>query len=115
MGDRKTSSIQLITAIFWDPFSVASAATTLSLQGVSDTAIDTVGVLAGSAPDLSGFLASLGIPECDATYYNDCFEDGAMLLVIRAQPWEHHKAIEVIQKHGGMLPPSHPLHVVAGQ
>jgi hypothetical protein len=113
--NQKTNSRQLITAIFWDSFSVASAANTLSLQGVSDSAIDTVGVLAGSTSDLSPFLASLGIPECDATYYNDCFEDGAVLLLVRARPCEHRTAIDIIQKHGGMLPPSHPLHVVAGQ
>jgi hypothetical protein len=104
--NENLSSQQLITAIFWEAFNAASAATALSLTGFADSDIDAVGVLAGAAPDLSGFFASVGIPELDAVYYNECFQDGAVLLLIRARPWEQPIAIDVIRRHGGLLPPS---------
>ena len=74
-----------ITAIFWDPWSVGSAMTALLRAGFSDTDLYAVGVLAGHAPDLHDFLDSLGISAADAAYYNDCFQDGAVLLIVGAQ------------------------------
>jgi hypothetical protein len=105
-----TSTQTLVTAIFWEAFSAASAATALAGTGFADADIDMLGVLAGRAPDLSGFLASIGVPDVDATYYNDCFQDGAVLLLVRAQPWQEQIAIAVIRRHGGMLSPSYQVH-----
>jgi hypothetical protein len=99
-----------VTAIFWEPFSAGNAITALLGIGFADTDIDAIGVLEGQAPDLRGFLASLGLPPADATYYNDCFQDGAVLLVIRAQPPDHQIALEVMRRHGGMAPPSSRIH-----
>jgi hypothetical protein len=99
-----------ITGIFWEALSAGSAVTELLRVGFPDTDVYAVGVLTGSAPDLSDFLASLGIPAADALYYNDCFQDGAVLLIIRIHtPRDEHRALKVIVRHGGILPPSYEV------
>jgi hypothetical protein len=104
---EKASSPQLISAAFWEAFTAASAAKALSRAGFADENIDVIGVLTGDAPDFSKFLASMGMPEGDAVYYNECFQDGAVLLLVRTQPWEEPVALDVMRRHGGLLPPSH--------
>jgi hypothetical protein len=96
-----------ITAIFWDAWSVGSAMTALLRAGFSDTDIYAVGVLAGHAPDLQDFLDSLGISAADAAYCNDCFQDGAVLLIVGARvSGDQRRALDFILRHGGILPPS---------
>jgi hypothetical protein len=96
-----------ITAIFWDAWSVGSAMTALLRAGFSDTDLYAVGVFAGHAPDLQDFLNSLGIAAADAAYYNDCFQDGAVLLIVGAQvSGDQRRALDLILRHGGILPPS---------
>jgi hypothetical protein len=110
--DQERSSRLLITAVFWEAFSAGSAVTALLHLGFADADIDAVGVLSGAAPDLSGFFASVGVPHVDAAYYNDCFQDGAVLVIIRARPGEQHRAIEVLRYCGGVLPPSYETPVL---
>lgn len=97
-----------ITGLFWDALSAGSAVTELSRVGFPDTDVYAIGVLTGSAPDLVDFLADLGIPAPDAIYYNDCFQDGAVLLIIRIHSSrDGRRAFKVILRHGGLLPPSY--------
>lgn len=96
-----------LTAIFWDALSVGSAVTGLLRAGFCETDVYAVGVLAGQAPNLREFLDSLDIPAIDAAYYNDCFQDGAVLLIVGAYvSSDKRRALDVIQRHGGILPPS---------
>jgi hypothetical protein len=105
-----------VTGIFWEAFSAGSAVTALLSIGFAESDIHAVGVLAGRAPDLSKFLVNIGIPFVDATYYNNCFQDGAVLLIIRPQlPYDKRVALEVIRRHGGIFPPSYELHTAAVQ
>jgi hypothetical protein len=104
--DMQTS----ITGIFWEVLSAGGALTELLRLGFPDTDVYAVGVLTGSAPDLSVFLANLEIPNADATYFNDCFQDGAVLLIIRIHtPRDQRRALTAILRHGGVLPPSYEL------
>jgi hypothetical protein len=102
-GSPKT----FVTGLFWDAFSAASAVTTLLHIGFADDEVDAVGVLGGRPPDLSEFLFGMGIPVVDAIYYNNCFQDGAVLLIVRTHP-DHRRriALEVIRGHGGILHPT---------
>ncbi|HEY1270897.1 MAG TPA: hypothetical protein VGF08_02895 [Terriglobales bacterium] len=93
----------LVTGIFWEAFNAVSAVTALLSIGFADADVDAVGVLAGQPPDLSGFLASAGVSQTDASRYNDCFQEGAFLLLVRTQPDEQTTAINIIQTHGGVL------------
>ena len=96
-----------IAAIFWEGLSVSSVVTALVRVGFPETDLYAVGVLTGLAPDLSDFLAGLGIPAVDSVYCNNCFQDGAVLLIVRIhRACDEHRAVEVIMRHGGLLPPS---------
>jgi hypothetical protein len=103
-------------AIFWDALSAGSAVTALLRAGFPDTDVYAVGVLEGRAPDLRDFLDSLGIPGDDTVYYNNCFQDGAVLLIIGTQSaCDERSALEVILWHGGILAPSYELRSIAVQ
>jgi hypothetical protein len=75
---RATTSFQrLVTGIFWEAFSAGNAVTALLCTGFGEGDVDSVGVSAGRAPDVSNCLITMGIDPIDATYCNNCFEDGA--------------------------------------
>jgi hypothetical protein len=95
-----------VTGLFWDAFSAASAVTTLLHIGFADDEVDAVGVLGGGSPDLSEFLFGMGIPVLDAIYYNNCFQDGAVLLIVRTHYNRKRIAFEVIRGHAGILHPT---------
>ena len=95
------------TAIFWDALNAGSAVTALLSAGFPDTDVYAIGVLEGRAPDLRDFLGTLGIPGVDTSYFNNCFQEGAVLLIIRSQTaFDERSALDVILRHGGILPPS---------
>jgi hypothetical protein len=104
MRDEETSSHLLITAVFWDVFNANNAVTDLLHVGFDDLHVDAVGVLAGTAPDVTRLLSNLGVSRVGARYYNDYFQDGAVLVAIRTHDWEQHQAVEVLRKHGGFVP-----------
>ena len=100
----------MITGIFWEALSAGGAMTELLRAGFHDTDVYAVGVLTGSASGLSEFLANLGIPTSDAVYFDDCFRDGAVLLIIRIHtPRDERRALNAILRHGGVLPPSYEV------
>ena len=104
------SSETIVTGIFWDALSAGSAVATLLRWGFADTDIEAVGLLEGRAPDLAGLLDTIGISSVDIAYYSSCFQDGAVLLIIHARPFSDRIALEIIRRHGAVLPPSHPTH-----
>jgi hypothetical protein len=105
--DEGISTPTPTTAIFGDALSAGSAVTALLRAGFPDSYVYAVGVLEGRTPDLSDFLDSLGIPGVDTVYYNNCFQDGAVLLIVSTQTTcEERSALEVMLRHGGILPPS---------
>ena len=93
----------LISAVFWEPFSATSAIEALLRIGFCDSDILAVGILEGRAPDLCEFLASVGLPSLEAAYYNSCFQDGAVLLMVYLSlPANEQLALDVIRRHGGL-------------
>lgn len=108
MSQRENSnSPEPVTAIFWEGVSLGESVARLLRAGFSDSDIYAVGVLAGSAPDFTDFFASLGIPMMDLVYFNQCFEDGAIVLIVRSRTArDKRRAQDVIQRSGGHLPPS---------
>jgi hypothetical protein len=77
------TSQPVIAALFWELSSLGSAIEALLQTGFTDADIEAVGVLSGSAFDVTDFLESVGLPRVDAVYYSDCLQDGAVLLIIR--------------------------------
>lgn len=99
-----------VTAIFWEGLSVGNAVNRLLDAGFSDRDVSAVGVLSGPAPDLGDFFAGQSIPAVDSSYFNECFKDGAIVLMIRASTaTDRRRALDVVRRSGGILPPGTSL------
>ena len=95
----------VLTGLFWDTLGVADAIAALMQGGFSDYEIDALGVLCGRAPDLTDVLFSMGVERERAIFYNDCFADGAMLLIVCTQPGGRARsALNIMRQHGGIVP-----------
>jgi len=105
--NQHTGAQTLISAVFWEPFCAATAIETLLRSGFDDSDILALGILGGRAPDLFEFLSSTGLPSIEAAYYNDCFRDGAVLLLVYLEvPGSERIALDVIRHYGGLQPPA---------
>jgi hypothetical protein len=93
------------TGVFWDPFDVAPVITALIRVGFSEYEIDTIGVLCGPVPDLTEMLFSIGMEKDEASFYNDCLAEGAMLLIVRTQPGRRAAiALNTLVRYGAIVP-----------
>lgn len=96
----------VITAVFCEPFTAANAIRELMQVGFEDADIDLIGVLAGPWPN-SRSLSDIGVPAEHASYYQACFEDGGVLLIVRVRQWVKKQiASTVLEQQGGILPPT---------
>ena len=103
-GQKGNESTAVVTGIFWEPFSAASAIAALLRQGFSDRNVHAVGVLEGHAPAVSEFLLATGLPSDIATLYGDCFDDGAVLVMVRLDQAHRRENIvlDLLKQHGGV-------------
>lgn len=94
----------LITGLFCEMFSAAGAVKELTDRGFADTEIDLIGVLNGSVTDLSRLLRRAGVPAEEVELYSDCFEHGAVLVMVRTLPAQEWRiARHVLKRHGGIF------------
>jgi hypothetical protein len=102
-GETGSNSTTLVTAIFCEPFSVASAIAGLLRSGFADHDIRAVGVLEGHAPVIELLLA-IGLPSDVAAFYSDYFDDGAVLLMVSVDAALRKKqiAIELLKHYAGV-------------
>lgn len=98
------NSSTLVTGIFWELFGAASAIAALLRRGFSDRHVHAVGVLEGHAPAASEFLHATGLPSDIAAFYSGCFEDGAVLVMVRVDQAHRREniAIDLLKQHGGV-------------
>ena len=107
MIQENSTSEVLVTAGFYEPFTAANAIQALSRLGFEDGDIGVVGMLTGSVTNLIGFCQAIGVPLAHALYYENSFEDGGLLLIVRARESSMRKsALAVLNEQGGFLPPS---------
>src|ERR1700756_41939 len=97
----------VLTGLLWDTFSVADAIAALMRGGFSEYEIDALGVLCGRAPDLTDLLLSMGVERERAIFYNDCFADGAMLLIVFTKPGRRARSALDIMRQLGCIVPAH--------
>ena len=104
IGRTSNKSPTLVTGIFWEPFSAARAIAALLRRGFSDRNVHAVGVLEGHADALSEFLVAAGLSSDIAALYGDCFDDGAVLVMVRVDQAdkEGNIAIDLLKEHGGV-------------
>jgi hypothetical protein len=104
----------VLTGLCWDTFDVADAIAALMRNGFSEYEVDALGVLCGRAPDLTDLLFSMGVERERAIFYNDCFADGAMLLIVRTKPGRRAKrALNTMRQHGCIVPAHKELYEYA--
>jgi hypothetical protein len=102
-GETGSNSTTWVTAVFCEPFSVASAVAGLLRSGFADHDIQAVGVLEGHAP-VNELLLAMGLPNEVAAFYSDYFDDGAVLLMVKVDSALGKKqiAIELLKHYGGV-------------
>lgn len=104
----------VLTGLLWDTFGVADAIAALMRGGFSEYEIDALGVLCGRAPDLTDLLFSMGVERERAIFYNDCFADGAMLLIVCTKPGRRARsALKIMRQHGCIVPAHKELYECA--
>jgi hypothetical protein len=103
-GETGSNSSTLVTGMFCEPFSAGSAIAGLLRSGFADHDIHAVGVLEGHAAAVSEFLFGIGLPSEVAAFYSDCFDDGAVLLMVRVGPARRNRkiAIQLLKHYGGV-------------
>ena len=95
----------VLTGLLWDTFGVADAIAALMRGGFSEYEINALGVLCGRAPDLTDLLLSMGVERESAIFYNDCFADGAMLLIVSTKSGRRARsALNIMRQHGCIVP-----------
>lgn len=106
-GINDTATRVVIAGLFWEPFDAAKAETALFRCGFTDHDIDVIGVLSGHEPDISSVLFAMGITREDAIFYNDCFADGAVLVMVRTESARRvNIARRALKQHGGVFAPT---------
>jgi hypothetical protein len=104
-AEWRSKSPTLITGIFCEPFCAASAIAALLRSGFADADISAVGVLEGHAPAAREFFLVVGLSSPVAAFYSDWFDDGAVLLMVHADPACKKTAIELLKHYGGVCAP----------
>lgn len=99
-GNKTTTHV---TVVFWDGFDAMNAIGALARSGFSTQEILALGVLAGSAPDLEQALLELGISQSESALFKQLFDEGAIVLVVRAQHKQRRKiAARLLEQCGGL-------------
>ena len=95
-----------LSAIFWDGFDAMTAIGVLARSGFATQEICVLGILNGPIPDLEPTLTELGLSESEAAFFKQLFDEGAIVLVVRAQQEVRRKAAARLMEHcGGLLAP----------
>jgi hypothetical protein len=102
--ERGTGSPELVIGIFCEPFNATSAIAELLEHGFTDNDIDALGVLEGHAHCTSDFWLAIGLPSDVAAFCSACFDDGAVLVMIRIDPRRKKEkiAMELVKHYGGV-------------
>jgi hypothetical protein len=107
LKEPSSSSESVITAGFYEPFTAINAIQALNHVGFEDDDIDIVGVFAGPVTGLTRVCQAIGVPREHALYYQTSFEDGGVLLIVRARELVMKKtALAVLNEKGGIFPPA---------
>jgi hypothetical protein len=106
LKEPSSGSEIVVTAGFYEPFTAVNAIRALNEVGFKDDDIGMVGVLAGPVTHLVSFYQDIGVPREHALYYQTSFEDGGVVLIVRARELIMKKtALAVLNEEGGILPP----------
>jgi len=104
MAKDAGNSILHVSSLFWDGFEVAQAIADLAQSGFAAEDVSAFGTFAGRIPNLDRCLLEMGLTPSETAYFVECFDEGALLLVVRARkPQQRHVAARLLQRRGGLL------------
>lgn len=104
MAKDAGNSILPVSSLFWDSFDAAQAIADLSQSGFATEDVSAFGTLSGRVPDLDRCLLAMGLTPSESAYFVDCFDDGAVVLVVHAHEAEQRNvATRLLRRHGGLF------------
>lgn len=107
MKEQNRHTKTVITAGFSEPFTAVNAIRALNQAGIDDGDIGMIGLLAGFPAESTSFWRSIGLPHEHASYFQDSFDEGGVLLIVQAREMETREAaLSVLNEQGGILPPT---------
>ena len=94
-----------VSSLFWDGFEAAGALAALTRSGFTAQEVSAIGTLAGRIPDLDRFLVAMGLTPTESACFTECFDEGAVLLVVHTQKADQRDAAaRLLRRYGGLFP-----------
>jgi len=94
-----------VSSLFWDGFEAAGAMAALAQSGFASQNVSALGAISGRIPDLDQYLLQLGLTPSESACFTECFDEGAVLLVVHTDKKEQREAAaRLLRRHGGLFP-----------
>jgi hypothetical protein len=104
MAKDAGNSVVHVSSLFWDGFEAAHAIADLSQSGFATEDISAFGTLTGRVSNLDRWLLAMGLTPSESAYVAECFDEGAVVLVVHAHEAEQRNiATRLVRRHGGLF------------
>jgi hypothetical protein len=93
-----------VSSLFWDGFEAAQAIADLAQSGFSSEDVSAFGTFTGRTPNLDRCLLAMDLTPSESAYFAECFDEGAVLLVVHAHNVEQRNAAaRLLRRRGGLF------------
>jgi hypothetical protein len=104
MAKDAGNSILHVSSLFWDGFEAARAMADLAQSGFASEDVSAFGTFSGRIPNLVRCLLAMGLTPSESAYFAECFDEGAVVLVVHAHEAEQRNvATRLLRRHGGLF------------
>jgi hypothetical protein len=104
MAKDAGNSILHVSSLFWDGFEAAQAMADLAQSGFATEDVSAFGTFSGRIPNLDRCLLAMGLTPSESAYFAECFDEGAVVLVVRAHEAEQRNvAARLLRRRGGLM------------
>jgi hypothetical protein len=104
MAKDTGNSLLHVSSLFWDGFEAAQAIADLAQSGFATEDVSAFGTFTGRIPNLGRCLLAMDLTPSESAYFAECFDEGAVLLVVHAHNVEQKTAAaRVLRRRGGLL------------
>jgi hypothetical protein len=104
MAKDAGNSILHVSSLFWDGFEAAQAIADLAQSGFATEDVSAFGTFTGRIPNLDRCLLAMGLTLSESAYFSECFDEGAVLLVVHTQRLEQRNAAaRLLKRRGGLF------------
>jgi hypothetical protein len=101
--DARNSTLH-VSSLFWDGFEAARAIADLAQCGIAAEDVSAFGTFIGRIPNLDNCLLAMGLTPSESAYFAECFDEGAILLVVHVhQVEQRNDAARLLRRRGGLL------------